>query len=399
MPLIDGKQIRDSSIDGDDKLTSAFLVSLIRANGANDFSNDQSMGGNKLTNVGAPVSDFDAARKYDLDQLRIGLRWKAPVYVATTGDIALYGLQMIDGYNVHVGNRVLVKDQIHCEENGIYDVSVGTWVRSDDASIPDGLKGAAVLVEAGALNADTLWTQTNDNVCLSFSSSSSSSSSGDCDPCITWVKFGTSSNYVFRNGLNQSGNNVDVVPGDASLTSTAGSLTVRKSANGAVVLDGTNGLAVNTGPGVTIVANALTVKLNATSGLTKILGTGLDELSVSATNDSIKVGTGLTAAVPVSVNKNMASLVTVVDFDPACNTTITGTPGGDGYVQVLINGVQVVVGDAVRTQECYFSVDNGATPRSIAAIAAGDKLFWVGSVAGYQLAATDRIDFNYTVAA
>ena len=34
---------------------------------------------------------------------------------------------------------------------------------------------------------------------------------------------------------------------------------------------------------------------------------------------------------------------------------------------------------------------------AMADIAAGDKLYWNGSVAQYQLAATDTIDFDYEV--
>ena len=64
---------------------------------------------------------------------------------------------------------------------------------------------------------------------------------------------------------------------------------------------------------------------------------------------------------------------------------------------VFVNGLAVRVGDGVKTKDCYFSADDGATARAIAAIATGDKLFWVGSVAGYQLATTDLIDFDYGV--
>lgn len=117
------------------------------------------------------------------------------------------------------------------------------------------------------------------------------------------------------------------------------------------------------------------------------------------TNDQtwIDIGSGGSAAYPVEDNKAMAASVTTSDFDAACSTTVATTPSGDGYVRVLINGVGVELGNGVKTKDCYFSADGGTTARSIANIAAGDTLYWVGSVAGFQLATIDRVDFDYAV--
>jgi hypothetical protein len=57
---------------------------------------------------------------------------KAPVLVATTVAISLSGEQTIDGLNVAVGNRVLVKDQADAIENGIYEVNTDEWSRTRD---------------------------------------------------------------------------------------------------------------------------------------------------------------------------------------------------------------------------------------------------------------------------
>lgn len=96
-------------------------------------------------------------------------------------------------------------------------------------------------------------------------------------------------------------------------------------------------------------------------------------------------------------NKAMAASVTVADFNLACATPMAATPALDGYVQVLVNGCGVEVGDGAKTKDCYFSADGGATARAIVDITAGDMLYWVGSVVGYQLAANDAIDFDYMV--
>lgn len=102
-------------------------------------------------------------------------------------------------------------------------------------------------------------------------------------------------------------------------------------------------------------------------------------------------------------NKAMAASLTAADFAEACATAIAATPApsantANHYVTVRVNGVGYEVGDGVRTKDCYFSADAGATARAFGAIAVGDKLYWVGSVAGFELATTDVIDFLYEAA-
>ena len=83
---------------------------------------------------------------------------KQSVRVATTAAIALAGLQTIDGVVLVAGDRVLVKDQAAGAENGIYVAAAGAWARATDADSGTKLTaGALVPVEAGTVNADTLW--------------------------------------------------------------------------------------------------------------------------------------------------------------------------------------------------------------------------------------------------
>jgi len=94
----------------------------------------------------------------------------------------------------------------------------------------------------------------------------------------------------------------------------------------------------------------------------------------------------------------MAASVTAADFAQATATAIAATPVSDGHVGVDVNGLSVVVGDGVKTKDCFFSGDGGTTARAIAAIVATDTLHWVGSVAGYELDTSDVIDFIYEAA-
>lgn len=56
-----------------------------------------------------------------------------PVQVATAADVALTGLQTIDGYTLQAGDRILVIRQTDQTENGIYLAASGAWSRADDA--------------------------------------------------------------------------------------------------------------------------------------------------------------------------------------------------------------------------------------------------------------------------
>lgn len=66
-----------------------------------------------------------------------------------------------------------------------------------------------------------------------------------------------------------------------------------------------------------------------------------------------------------------------------------------GFVKIEINGVGVSLGNGVKTLDCYFSGDGGATARSFSNLQLGDTLYWNGNIAGYDLATTDRVTFYY----
>jgi hypothetical protein len=100
----------------------------------------------------------------------------------------------------------------------------------------------------------------------------------------------------------------------------------------------------------------------------------------------VGVGTG------IDLNKN--SVVTEADGD-STGIAITFTPFHDSIVTVKVNGVEINLGDGVKTEAAYFSGDEGSTARLTADITTGDLLYWNGSIAGYELDATDDIDISY----
>ena len=110
-----------------------------------------------------PATPSHLTTKLYVDNLVQGLTWKTAVAVATTANIALSGIQTIDGVAVVAGNRVLVKNQTTATANGVYLAATGAWARTSDM---DGnpsageVNGAAVYVTDGTINGDTTWTQT-----------------------------------------------------------------------------------------------------------------------------------------------------------------------------------------------------------------------------------------------
>jgi len=77
---------------------------------------------------------------------------KKAVKAATTANIALTGVQTIDGLSIVAGDRVLVKNQTTSSQNGIYICQVSTWTRALDADTASELAGAMVAVDQGTVN-------------------------------------------------------------------------------------------------------------------------------------------------------------------------------------------------------------------------------------------------------
>ncbi|POA44754.1 phage tail protein [Pseudomonas sp. MPR-ANC1] len=83
---------------------------------------------------------------------------KQSVRAATTANIALTGLQVVDGVSLNAGDRVLVKNQAAAKDNGPYVVAVGAWTRAKDADNSAKVTpNLTVAVEVGATQSDTIW--------------------------------------------------------------------------------------------------------------------------------------------------------------------------------------------------------------------------------------------------
>ncbi|WP_416759628.1 phage tail protein [Pseudomonas sp. BNK-6] len=87
------------------------------------------------------------------------LDFKHSALVATTANIALNGIQTIDGVLLPADARVLVKNQAQAKDNGLYVVSAtGVWKRAQDADTSlEVTPGLFVSIETGTVNGDSVW--------------------------------------------------------------------------------------------------------------------------------------------------------------------------------------------------------------------------------------------------
>jgi hypothetical protein len=168
------------------------------------------MGTNKITGLGTPTADADAATKAYVDAATAGLNVHAAVQAATTANItlasALENGDTLDGVTLATGNRVLVKNQTDKTENGIYVVKAsGAPDRADDYNTAGEVDaGDFIFVEAGTANGKTGYVQTN--VITTVGSDN-----------IEFTQFSGAGTYTAGNGLTLTGSSFSI---DTTITQT-----------------------------------------------------------------------------------------------------------------------------------------------------------------------------------
>ena len=154
-----------------------------------------------------------------VDAVKQSLDIKDSVRVASTGNVSLTGGSSdleagdtIDGVTLVAGDRVLLKNQSTASENGIYVAvaSGGTPARSDDANASaEVTSGMFVWVEEGTSNGDQGYVLTTNNV-ITLNTTD-----------LTFTQFSGAGQITAGNGLTKSGNTINVVPDDVTLSVTA----------------------------------------------------------------------------------------------------------------------------------------------------------------------------------
>ena len=183
---------------------------------------------------------------------------------------------------------------------------------------------------------------------------------------------------------------------------TAMPLTVNATTDRTLVLtraDGGDILLTATGTGTFVNSNGIVSSSAGTPALLVMIedeegAASFDDSDLQASIDSLEISAATETGVATKVDRNKNPLATTADGD-STGVTITYTPYSDSAVTVKVNGLQCNIGDGAKDEAVYFSADGGTTAKTIANIAAGDTLYWMGSLAGYELETDDDIDIDY----
>ena len=170
---IAGYQIKDGAITDAKVSAGAAIATNKLADGANfikrdgsvPFTTNQSMGGQKLTNIGTPTDSGDAVPKSYLEtqlaNLNTMFKAKADARAATTGNITLSnpGTASFDGVTLSNGDVLFVRAQSAPAENGLYTFngSGAALTRISGMDAWAEVPGAFFAVTEGTTYADTLW--------------------------------------------------------------------------------------------------------------------------------------------------------------------------------------------------------------------------------------------------
>lgn len=249
----------------------------------------------------APVNDNDAARKTDLFAVAAGLSYKESVRVATAGALPAYtrtanvitanangALGSIDGINLSLNNRLLVKNGAVGQDNGIYVVTAlgdgGTpyvLTRSSDMDNSSELSGGTTMwVNEGTVNADSAYTLITDGA-ITLNTTP-----------LTFTNTSGLGQIIAGNGLTKTGNTISVALDGTTLAASGSGtkvnpngITSTELANGSVIGGkiANGGISANTQFGVGVVdstalaAGAVTGGKIANGGVSSNtqLGTGV----------------------------------------------------------------------------------------------------------------------------
>ena len=203
------------------------------------LSADLDASNHKITNVGTPTDDSDAANKAYVDNAVAGLTWKSAVNLLSTTNVDISGEMagvVIDGHDpfdgmAHNHYRILLTGQTTDSENGIYYLQ---WdgnlpnagieaIRATDADSFGELDGATVFVTEGDTYGQSAWTQAN-HYLTSFAGQD-------------WVQFSGAAQIVAGAGLTKDGNTLDVVGTADRITVNADSIDIASTYAGQTSID------------------------------------------------------------------------------------------------------------------------------------------------------------------
>lgn len=336
---------------------------VVLRDGSVSLTGDLNAGGNQLSNLGAPAVGSDAATKTYVDSVAEGLKPKAAVRVATTAALSLAtdleDGDVVDGITLATGDRVLVKDQVAPEDNGIYIVPAsGAASRAtdfDSLSPIDEINGAYVPVQEGSANAGKLFVQADVVAVLGT------------DP-INFIFFNSISGLVGGDMITVSGSNISVdlaaVSGLESSNpgNVAGQLRVKLEAvTPSLQIDGSNQLgakldaagAIASGAsGLAVQVDNTTVEINTNALRVKDSAITNAKVAAAAAIARTKLASGTANRVVVNDASGVMSDAAAITAARALISDANGIPTHSavtdtelGYVSGVTSSIQTQLGN------------------------------------------------------
>ena len=179
-----------------------------------------------------------------------------PAKVIATTNIALTGLQTIDGIALVDGDIVIVSGQTTKEHNGLYIAHPDVWVRATDADTWDELVSAMVVVEQGTINKDTQW------MCIADRGGVLGTSP------VEWLKIPLMNDIEAGAGLTRTDNVIDVnhdILHNTTFINLSDQIEVKRSTTGAIGIEPNLALG-----GIKVNVDGETVKINSSNQLEAI---------------------------------------------------------------------------------------------------------------------------------
>jgi len=292
------------------------------------------MGANRITSIADPTAAQDAASKAYVDAVKTGLDIKDSCTVATTADdtgltyangTAGVGATLtndgnevyaVDGVNLTLNMRVLVKDQSPATENGIYYVSTAgaggatlVLTRALDANQPAELTGGSfTFVEQGTTQAENGYVFTHNG--------EPTFGAGNTD--LTVAQFSGAGQVIAGTGLTKSGNTINAV-GSTTIRANADTLEVKSTATAGQVLRSTGTANAAAVYGQLDLANS-----NAVTGIAAVAngGTGVNTIGAN----QLMTGDGTSAVNLIAVGTSGMVLVSAgAGTDPSFSHVDGGT--------------------------------------------------------------------------
>ena len=302
--------------------------------------------------VATPTDDAHAATKGYVDAARSGLDVKASVRVATTANINPATTLTIDGVELAVGDRVLVKNQDNAISNGIYVVANGSWARAEDADTSaEVTTGMFTFVSEGTTHADSGWVlSTNDTITLGTTE-------------LTFVQFSGAGQITAGDGLTKTGNTINAVGTADRITVNSDSIDIASTYAGqsSIVTLGTVTTGTWDATTVAVTAGGTGVESFTDNGI--VYGDGSNALDVTAAGTQYQVLQAGSGGVPEFGAVDLAQSAATTNQLPIAkggtnastesgartNLAAGGTQGSGVSTPALARKVTKAVGNGVDT--------------------------------------------------